>query len=165
MLSGKEKASGDTFQGLSLQVKTYWLITHPLLEAGKARGLKSLPRPLIPGPRRSQGAAPPRWWGPEVWPEVSQRQHFPYVTFVVTAQHCQFGSVQSLSRVQLSATPWTAACQASLSITNSRSSPKLMSIESVMSSNHFILCRSLLLPPSIFPSIRVFSNESALHIW
>ena len=72
--------------------------------------------------------------------------------------------VQSLSRVQLFATPWTAAHQAPLSITNSRSLPKLMSIESVMPSNHVILCHPLLLPPSIFPSIRVFSNESALHI-
>ena len=60
--------------------------------------------------------------------------------------------------------PWTAACEASLSITNSRSLLKLMSIELVMSPNHLILCRPLLLPPSIFPSIRVFSNESALHI-
>ena len=71
-----------------------------------------------------------------------------------------FSSVQSLSRAQLFATPWTAACQASLSITNSRSLLKLMSIESVMPSNHLILCRPLLLLPSIFPSIRVFSNES-----
>ena len=73
-------------------------------------------------------------------------------------------SVQSLSHVQLFATPWTTACQASLSFINSRSLPKLMSIESVMLSNHFILCRPLLLLPSIFLSIRVFSNESALHI-
>ena len=73
-------------------------------------------------------------------------------------------SVQSLSHVQLFATPWTAARQASLSITNSRNSFKLMSIESVMPSNHLILCYPLLLPPSIFPSIRVFSNESVLHI-
>ena len=73
-------------------------------------------------------------------------------------------SVQSLSRVQLFATPWTAARQASpSSITNSGSSPKLMSIELVMPSNHFILCHPLFLPPSIFPSIRVFSNESVLH--
>ena len=76
----------------------------------------------------------------------------------------QFSSVQSLSRVQLFATPWTAAHQASLSITNSQSLLKLMSIESVMPSNHLILCRPLLLPPSIFPSIRVFSSESVLHI-
>ena len=72
--------------------------------------------------------------------------------------------VQSLSHVQLFVTPWTAACQASLSITNSRSLLKLMSIESVMPSNQLILCRPLLLPPSIFPSIRVFSNESVLSI-
>ena len=73
-------------------------------------------------------------------------------------------SVQSLSRVRLLATPWTTARQASLSITNSRSSTKPMSIESVIPSNHLILYRPLLLLPSIFPSIRVFSNESALHI-
>ena len=75
----------------------------------------------------------------------------------------QFSSVQSLSRVQLFATPWAAACQASLSITNSGSLLKLMSIESVMPSNHLILCHPLLLP-SIFPSIRAFSNESVLCI-
>ena len=75
-----------------------------------------------------------------------------------------FSSVQSLRRVRLFATPWTAAYQASLSITNSRSLLKLMSIESVMPSNHLFLCRPLLLLPSIFASIRVFSNESALHI-
>ena len=68
------------------------------------------------------------------------------------------------SHVQVFATPWTAAYQPSLSLTNSRSSLKLMSFESVMPSNHLILCRPLLLPPSIFPSIRVFSNESVLHI-
>ena len=72
-------------------------------------------------------------------------------------------SVQSLSCVRLFATPWTAARQASLSITNFRGPPKPMSIESVMPSNHLILCCPLLLP-SIFPSIRVFSNESAFHI-
>ena len=75
-----------------------------------------------------------------------------------------FSSVQSLSCVQLFATPWTAAPQASLSITNSQSPPKPMSIESVMPSNYIILCCPLLLLPSIFPSIRVFSNESALPI-
>ena len=73
-------------------------------------------------------------------------------------------SVQSLSCVRLFVTPWTAARQASLSITNSRSLPKLMSIESVMPSNHLIFCHPLILPPSIFPSIRVFSNESVLGI-
>ena len=75
-----------------------------------------------------------------------------------------FSSVQSLSRIWLFATPWIAAHQASLSITSSQSPPKPMSIESVIPSNHLILCRSLLLLPSIFPNIRVFSNESALHI-
>ena len=73
-------------------------------------------------------------------------------------------SVQLLSRVRLFVTPWTAARQASLSITNSRSLPKLMSIKSVMPSNHLILCHPLLLLPSVFPNIRVFSNESVLHI-
>ena len=73
-------------------------------------------------------------------------------------------SVQPLSNVRLFETPWTAACQASLSITNSWSLLKLMSIESVMPSNHLILCCPLLFLPSIFPSIRVFSNESVLHI-
>ena len=74
------------------------------------------------------------------------------------------GSVQLLSPVRLFAIPWTAPCQASLSITNSRSLLKLMSIKLVMPSNHFILCGPLLLPPSIFPSIRVFSNESVFRI-
>ena len=73
-------------------------------------------------------------------------------------------SVQSLSRVRFFATPWTATCQASLCITNSRSLLKLMSIESVMPSNHLILCCPLFLLPSIFPNIRVFSNESVLLI-
>ena len=77
---------------------------------------------------------------------------------------CGLSSVQSLSRVRLFVTSWTAACEASLSITNSRSLLKPMSIESVMPSNRLILCCPLLLPPSIFPSIRVFSNDSALRI-
>ena len=80
-------------------------------------------------------------------------------------EHClpeTISSVQSLSHVQLCATPWTAARQASLSITNSQSLIKVMSVELVMPSNHLILCRPLLLLPSIFPSIRVFSNESVL---
>ena len=75
-----------------------------------------------------------------------------------------FSSVQLLSRVRLFVTPWTAVHQASLSITNSQSLLKLMSLKSGMPSSHLILCRPLLLPPSIFPSIRVLSNESALHI-
>ena len=83
---------------------------------------------------------------------------FNYYIFV------QFSSIQSLSHVQLFATPWTAACQASLSITKFWSPPKPMSIELVMPSNHLILCHPLLLLPSIFPSIRVISNESAVCI-
>ena len=75
-----------------------------------------------------------------------------------------FSSVQSLSCVQLFVTPWTAARQASLSITNAQSLLKFMSIESVMPSNQLILCCPLLLPPSTFPSIRVFSSEPVLHI-
>ena len=76
----------------------------------------------------------------------------------------QFSSVQSLSHVRLFATPWTATHQVSLFITNSQSSLKLMSIESVMPSNHLILCCPLLLLPTIPPSMRVFSNESTLHM-
>ena len=83
---------------------------------------------------------------------------------MVQNQQYRISSIQSLSGVQLFVTPWTAARQASLSITNSRSLPKLMSIESVMPSNHLILCHPLLLLPSIFPRIRVFSNESLLGI-
>ena len=82
----------------------------------------------------------------------------------VSFKNIQFRSVQLLSCVRLFATPWIAARQASLSITNSRSPPKPMSIKSVMPSNHLILCHPLLLLPSIFPSIRVFSNELALRI-
>ena len=76
----------------------------------------------------------------------------------------QFSSFQLLSRVRFFATLWTAACQASLSITKSRTLLKLMSTDSVVPSNHLILCHPLLLPPSIFPSIRVFSNESIILI-
>ena len=76
----------------------------------------------------------------------------------------QFSSVQSLSHVRLFATPWTAVCLAFLPITNSQSLLKIMSIESVMPSNHLILCHPLLFPPSICPSIRIFSNESVLCI-
>ena len=82
----------------------------------------------------------------------------------MTFSSVQFSSVHLLSRVWLFVTPWTAACQASLSITNSRSLLKLMSIELVMPSNHLILCHPLLLLPPIPPSIRVFSNESALRM-
>ena len=88
-----------------------------------------------------------------------------HLNSAITFYHSvQFISVQSLSCVQLFATPWIAACQGSLSINNSWSLPKLMSIESVMPSSHLILCHPLLLLPPIFHSIRVFSNESALLI-
>ena len=82
----------------------------------------------------------------------------------IAGSSVQFSSVQSLSCVQLFAIPGTPALRASLAINNSRNLLKFVSIESVMPSNHFILCHPLLLLPSIFPSIRVFSNESALHI-
>ena len=82
----------------------------------------------------------------------------------INKSNLQFSSVQSLSHVQLFVTPWTSARQASLSITNSSSLLKLMSIELVMPSNHLIICCPLLLLPSIFPSIRVFSNELVLRI-
>ena len=84
--------------------------------------------------------------------------------FTVLTESRHFAVVQSLSCVQLFAAPWTAACQASLSFTVSQSLLKLLFIESVMPSNHLILCCPLLLPPSIFPSIRVFSSESVFHI-
>ena len=87
---------------------------------------------------------------------------YPFGTSALSS--VQFSSVQSLSHVYHFATPWTAAHQASLSITNSWSLPKTLSIESVMTSKHLILCPPLLLLPSTFPNIRVFSNESALHI-
>ena len=93
-----------------------------------------------------------------MWSLCSGENHF------TSPNHAYISSVQSLSRVWLFVTQWTAAHQASLSITNFQSLLKLMSIASVMPSNHLILCRPLLLPPSIFHSIRVFSNESVLCI-
>ena len=94
--------------------------------------------------------------------QVNQTLTFDFV--IILSRTYSVSSVQSLSRVLLFVTPWITAFQASLSITNSRSSLKLMSIESVMPSSHLILCRPLLLLPLIPPSIRVFSNESALLI-
>ena len=91
----------------------------------------------------------------------------PFCSLTFLLSHTTFYvlcSIQSLSCLQLFVTPWITACQASLSITNSWSLPKLMSIESVIPSNNLILCCPLLLQPSIFPSFRVFSNESALRI-
>ena len=87
-----------------------------------------------------------------------------WVKLVKKVKRYHHSSVQSLGHVRLFATPWTATCQASLSITNSRSLLKLMSIELVMPSNCLVLCCPLLLPPSIFPSIKVFSNELVLWI-
>ena len=92
-----------------------------------------------------------------------------FAAIIIKVENCwekipQFSSVQSLSRVRLFVTPWTAAHQVSLSITNSRSLLKLISIESVMPSKHLILCCPLLLLSSIFPNIRVFSSESTIHI-
>ena len=86
------------------------------------------------------------------------------IGFYTKSLRLSFSSVQLLNRVRLFATPWTAAWQAALCITNSQSLLRVMSTESVMPSNHLILCWPLLLPPSIFPSIRVFSSESVLHI-
>ena len=89
-----------------------------------------------------------------------------FLTFLVGSleYHWAFSSVQSLIHVRLFAAPWTAACQAPLSITNSQSMLKLMSLKLVMPTNRLALCRPLLLLPPIFPSIRIFSNESVLHI-
>ena len=95
--------------------------------------------------------------------ENSQRHNYRYFIFYQISEEF-FSSVQLLSCVWLFATPWTAAHQASLSISNSQSPPKVMSIELVMPSSHVILCCPLLLLPSILPSIRIFSNESALCI-
>ena len=99
----------------------------------------------------------------QVWWSLKPAQRNNFAGDTIQTELVQVSSVQSLSRVRLFATPWTAALQASLSINNSRSPPKPMSIESVMPSNHLILCHPLLLP-LVFPSIRVFSNESALCI-
>ena len=108
------------------------------------------------------------YWVPVTWVLLEKIYvHTNHWSYTHRGEHSQSNallshpnSVQSLSRVWLFATAWTAARQASLSITNSWSLLKLISVESVMPSNHLILCRPLLLPPSIFPSIRVFSNES-----
>ena len=104
------------------------------------------------------------WWDTVHRVTESDMTYHACTCHIQHKEYCQFSSVQLLSRVRLFATPWTAARQASLSVTNSWSLFKLMSIESVMSFNQLILCHPLLLLPSIFPSIRVFSNESVLPI-
>ena len=98
----------------------------------------------------------------QVWWSLKPAQRNNFAGDTIQTELVQVSSVQSLSRVRLFATPWTAALQASLSITNSQSSPKLKSIESVMPSSHLILGHPLLLLPTIPPSIRVFSNETTL---
>ena len=106
-----------------------------------------------------------------MWSLFQGWKYFPFLFTLVALQYflvlvlcsLQLISVQSLSHVWLFMTPWTAACQASMFITNSQSLPKLMSTELVMPSSHLILCHPLFLLPSIFPSLRVFSNDSALH--
>ena len=110
---------------------------------------------LHPGTPKSSISAGPQWPFTDPIP----------IPLMPQTPNTSLSSVQSLSHVQLFVTPWTAAPQASLSITNSQSLLKLVSIESVMPSNHLILCHLLLLPLSIFSRIRVFSNESALSIW
>ena len=106
----------------------------------------------------------PRWLsGKESACQCRRHKRHPCIKKTPWRKKWQFSSVQSLSHVQLSEIPWTAARQASLSITNSQNLLKLMSIKSVMPPKHLILCRPLLLP-SVFLSIRVFSNESLLHI-
>ena len=120
-----------------------------------------------PTPRVYSNSCPLSWWCHLILchPLLLLPSIFPSIRIFSKKLAPCISSVQSLSCVQLFATPWTAACQASLSITNSRSPPKPMSIESVIpSNNHLILCLPLLLLPSIFPSIKVFSNKSALHI-
>ena len=119
--------------------------------------------------RRIQSFSPPHYSVTTLYPILSfetesVRTHNKVIIILGTVLSDRFSSVQSLSCVWLFVTPWTAALQASLSITISRSLPKLMSIESVMPSNQLIFCCPLLLPPSIFPSIRAFSSESALRI-
>ena len=105
------------------------------------------------------------FWFENVVPiKCRNRRKIDYSLSIYTRDGVQFSSVQLLSRVQVFLTPWTAASQASLSIANSQNLLRLMSTESVMPSNHLILCHPLLLLSSIFPSIRVFSNESVLCI-
>ena len=137
-------------QILAFLWKTFWNSLGIVSNVPKGAHLHSVLAMMILRP--IQNPPSQMFWG-KPWESA-----FPYVLLP------QFSSVQAISRVWLFATSWTAARQASLSITNSQSSLKLMSIESVMPSNHLILCYPLLFLPSIFPSIRVFSNESVLHI-
>ena len=99
-----------------------------------------------------------------IFPTQRSNPGLPHCRQILYHPSHQFSLVQSLSRVRLFVTPWATSRQASLSITNSQSLLRLMSIESVIPSNHLIFCRPLVLPPSIFPNIRVFSNESVFCI-
>ena len=139
----------------------------PGFSALRAHSLPSEPPAKCPGHCRVVEFILVTWAGAHPTPQLCLffPQQCPQGGPLASQQPDKFSSVQSLSRVRLFVTPWTAALQASLSITNSQSLLKLMSIESVMPSSHLILCCPLLLPPSIFPSIRVFSNESVLIRW
>ena len=143
----------------------------PVLSYTEARlsSLKTLPNLTSHGWKEYIWSAKALWvplFNTVSWAGSLGERHFSYIPTLSGTFHDQhhFSSVQLLSRVQLFVTSWTAARQASLSITNSQSLLKLMSIESVMPSNHLILCRPLLLLPSVFPSIRVFSSESVMCI-
>ena len=144
-----------------------WAVPHSILPASYFPSLG--PNFLIcqiPAPGLCDSINPPSLWLTP--PFLVGYTQFNIPLLLQCLQHllldCQFISVQSLSHVRLFATLWTAAYQASLSITNTRSSPKLMSIESVMPSSHLSLRHPLLLLPPIPPSIRVFFNESTLHM-
>ena len=138
--------------------------------------LFSIPRTIVHQAPLSMGFSRQEYWRgvpfpspgesshPRDWTQVLRIADRFFTTEPPGKPRIHFSSVQLLSRVQHFATPWTAACQASLSITNSWSLLKLMSIESMMPFNHFIPCHPLLLPPLIFPNVRVFSDESALLI-
>ena len=127
------------------------MATHSNILAGKSHGQRSL-------------VGYSRWGHKETDMTEHAGTQAQWYNTVIKIIWVKLQLVQSLSRVPLFVTPWTAACQASLSIINSQSLLKLMPIESAMPSNHLILCHPLFLPPSIFPNIRVFSNESALPI-
>ena len=142
----------------SLQAQADWELAHrtPRSPMSVCSMTHSKMPPLLTSTERPRGT--PGWMAD--WISMNTRVKHSAIPQCRVESSVQF----SRSVVSNSATLWTVACQASLSITNSRSLLNLMSIESVMPSNHLILCRPLLLLPSIFPSIRVFSNESVLHI-
>ena len=150
-------------KGTSLLGECKWHASHGCLEVGtKCAFSQTLPVGIAHHGQWSWNLLPWADWRFVFLGMFSTDLHASALSVQFSSVH--FTSLQRLCRVQLFATLWTAARQASLSITNSQNLLKLMSIESVMPSNHLILCRPLLLPPSIFPSIRVFSNESVLHI-